>query len=975
MATDPPPSSTLISSPHSFLTHALRTAQEVNRSVKGMQVAKGTEAPTPPPPGGPQPTLSINGFLPPSPRSQSQPPPYTNGVSSSSALSSSVPLPVASSPPVPAPRSSITPSTAPLNPTASSPLSPFASVPVPLSSASPFNPSLSPSAVVFGGYPFQQPFNPLMRSFPQAVYRGGQHFYQPRNTLPSLTPPVSFLPHPLPHPSPPSDDRLGSLVWQAELSIAKFTQPEFRLKLSQQVQALQQDCQQAQSKAEAGDTAAEATVQTRMAELREFINRMQTYIASQEQPRMQHSVPGAEVAAARPLNGHADESARKKAKRQRREEANGDSRDGRKASKKRHRREGETADERKQRKKNRKKWRKHKRAKRAEERRLREGGNAEMKDGEDAKQRKRSKEKKEGDTNGHLSDSAASSDSSASSASSSSADDRSPHSKKKSKPRPPAATNGHAGDDGKAPLVGIPLYAVSRSKKDKEHRRSLPAHAPLPSIAPLPARHLSGPGGPGSAGPALAFHVDDFAEAFAGLRQSLLPPMGGRAAVHRPKRRHWADPLPDDAPAVVERSTLLSSHVFHQSDIIAIMKAAMPVQTTVNMEAAALVTQAVCQFISLITAEAEDSIHPFDTDEPSTPLADTETKEPAHDQAADPTITSEKVLDALLRLGFDDYAVLSARHMQLYREQQRLDEAEAANPAPMDTEDPSAAPTPSSSSPPSAAASPRSRPRAWLPATLTASYLIANAQYVDMEKFSPSMPRHLITNGLKHPSTSTSAIAQSKAGPTSAPVSRTGSQASSPLSKLPSPHSRKGSSKASSKSSSKTPSSTPRVRKPRGPRPPRPPRGGPVDLQRSQAMKEGARRKKELLDAGLGEEDIRRIRKEERRLKTSEKLKARRRQAREEREGRVPGRKPPGPPQPMESEDDDEEEDDVVDDGDAEQPQQEDEEGVQSQSREDEAQPQLQTPSQADGEGSMEAVETTALASQQSQAAAEAGDG
>ena len=50
-----------------------------------------------------------------------------------------------------------------------------------------------------------------------------------------------------------------------------------------------------------------------------------------------------------------------------------------------------------------------------------------------------------------------------------------------------------------------------------------------------------------------------------------------------------------------------------------------------------------------------------------------ERRRPNSRPTEDLTITTEKVLEALLRLGFDDYAILCARHVQLYREQQQAE--------------------------------------------------------------------------------------------------------------------------------------------------------------------------------------------------------------------------------------------------------------------------------------------------------------
>ena len=175
------------------------------------------------------------------------------------------------------------------------------------------------------------------------------------------------------------------------------------------------------------------------------------------------------------------------------------------------------------------------------------------------------------------------------------------------KPHTPVA-NGHPVESN-GPILALSIPQLpSESKKKSQKKRSSypPAEQALVALQP----HITAPSGDV---PSLVLNVNDFASAFTGLRESLQSP-GPRPATGNVRRKKLSDAVSDDVPSVVERSTLLSTFVFHQADVSALMKSVMPVQTSVSAEAAALVTQAMCHFVALITAEAEDGIHPFDDD-------------------------------------------------------------------------------------------------------------------------------------------------------------------------------------------------------------------------------------------------------------------------------------------------------------------------------------------------------------------------
>ena len=772
-------------------------------------------------------------------------------------------------------------------------------------------PSMPPSALILRQqFPFHPSFSQLVHPFPSptVVTHGGEHFYQPGNLGPTPQPsPLSpFLssypkPPPGPHTGPPSTDPLVlPFVREVEGSI-NLIRPSngARQRFAEQLDVLlNRDAtgkylgqgggggkQHESAAGGQGGEVRERLVES-LKELNEQVLRRVQWIALH--PESEYGYEG---------NGGEREARRKeKAKRRRKEKEGGNTgaEKGERKVKRKRKREEEGEEERRMRKKDKKRQRKS-RLKAKERKRQRdtaEGQNggeeqATAQDGK-AKKRKRSSGGGVSSPDGHPHSQATTSSSSSSASSDDDDDDDEedhlplfpkPHSKT---PHAASDTNGHAEQREIAhtavvmvtPASIVPEQARKERKERKEKKRSGKAKEAEARTSHTPA--LLPPPPPPTSGLS-SLMVDDFAPAFERLRGSFAD-VGRQPAIGRPggRRRVHPPPLPDDAAGVVERSVQLSTLVFHQADIMALMKPAMPLDTAISLDAAALVTQAVCHFIALITAEAEDGVHPFpddeDGDEPQ-PLRKVDTSVTSADSlpASTVMISSEKVLDALLRLGFEDYAILSARHIQRHREAQLQQTAAASSEAAMDVRATPSTTAVSSSSSSSAltAASTQRRHRAWLPATLSGSYLLSNAQYIDLDKFSPSVPRHPITDGFK-PHLPPTILTPSPLSPSpkATPSSSAHHSPSNPSTKKRRPSTKKRSKPSSSSPPSSTPSSAPTsaLSSPSASR--ELAYGGGLDaaaLERKKAAATAAwKRRRELMAAGVEYEDITRIMKEER---------------------------------------------------------------------------------------------------------------
>ena len=307
-----------------------------------------------------------------------------------------------------------------------------------------------------------------------------------------------------------------------------------------------------------------------------------------------------------------------------------------------------------------------------------------------------------------------------------------------------------------------------------------------------------------------AFSIADFADAFRNLptppaMPAPFPPPAattGQLICAPVRQTLHPPPRADDDRVVLQRSALLSAFAFSPDAVRGIMRRAMPASGECSEEAVQLVTTAVCQFIAYITDEAEADIGTFEEDdvpnppsrspgdgaavaamdEDELPLSrslrppplESETGEKKEEQpmetvstpaatqsnSSSSEISSEKVLDALLRLGYDDYAVLSAYHIQRYRRQQRHSNG-PLSPVPRGH--------------PLAAGSTREE----LPSNLSSSYLLANAHRIDMSRFLPSIPRHPVSDPRIELSVSSSTLASLPSSFTPSPSSHSASPASS----------------------------------------------------------------------------------------------------------------------------------------------------------------------------------------------------
>ena len=543
---------------------------------------------------------------------------------------------------------------------------------------------------------------------------------------------------------------------------------------------------------------------------------------------------------------------------------------------------------------------------------------------ERAKEKKRKKHKaKQQQQNGHGDSSSSSSSSSASDSSDESSDNDS--SGKKSVGRGKKTQLSSSEKEQTVQALIATLHSKREMKKKKKGSKdtnssqqlteqdatpaaSVVVAAAIPAITAITTSYRPPP-----------FTISEFADAFRHLTptQPTLPAPFPRPAaitgqlICPPKRQAvHVPPRADDDRVVQQHSALLSTFTFSPAAVRAIMQRAMPAYGECSEEAVQLVTQSVCQFVAYITDEAESDIHMDDEEDTTQPLQSASDVMDEHlsedelplsrslrppplenergeqkEQSIEPPsrtavpesasssssssdeISSEKVLDALLRLGYDDYAVLSAHHIQRYRRQQQQ---------------------------PGGLLSPVPRVRTEggetvkeeLPVNLSSSYLLANAHRVDMSRFLPSIPRHPVSDPRIELSVSTSTIALL---PSASYSSFSLSTSTSQLHKA----------KIAAASTPSTPTSarqpdSPAVKKPskkRGPKPadpslpPKKPKYDPANPATSEAsrvksavMKAAWSRKHALMKAGLtkqqASEQLRREKEDERRARQTQRQKS-----------------------------------------------------------------------------------------------------
>ena len=519
-----------------------------------------------------------------------------------------------------------------------------------------------------------------------------------------------------------------------------------------------------------------------------------------------------------------EKEARKEKKRKRKEgrDRTAEEDDERRARKKK-RRETEDTEARERRKRKKDKHKARQARKKAHEKQERE---------KDKKRRKKHKHKHQ-HHNGHAtpasSSSSSSSSSSASSSSASDSSDASSDDEPLSKKRTPLA----AADREQTVQALIASMHSKREQKQKKEAKDSSRKRQLTEPEAMPAATLTSADTPAIAAITTsyrppAFNVMDFAEAFQHITPPptmptpFPPPTANASAVGQlicPPQRHSTQPLPsraDDDAGVIQRSALLSAFSFAPSSVRRIMQGAMPADGECSEEAVQLVVQSVCQFIAYITDEAETDIEMVDEKEEAVveeldedelplshslrlPLPDRERAKASrtdslgtvpsadipHAQSNSAEITSEKVLTALLRLGYDDYAVLSAHHLQRYRrEQQQLNSP--LSPLPRVT------------------GRGGGSSKEALPTNLSSSYLLDNAHRIDMSAFLPSIPRHPVSDPrieLSVSSSTLSALPSSSTSSSSTHVSKAVTQSHKPKRSAPA---------SAATSAQSSPSTTPR---------------------------------------------------------------------------------------------------------------------------------------------------------------------
>ena len=733
----------------------------------------------------------------------------------------------------------------------------------------------------------------------------------PPNTLPfhPFSTPTSLPTNntltPSPHPS--ADALVLPYIREVESNLVRLAPSDLHKQLSAQLQGLLEEGGRGkgEQKGGSGDAGEMERARARLVEeLKELNARVLRHLQLNAEFDALHGGSAEAAKGYVQMNGVVEGTRQEKGSQRRKKAREGEVRNGKeekRAKSKRKRDEVGEDDERRVRRRERKKQRKAK-LKAKERKRQREGREGENGGGEEqisveGKAKRRKKSRESAAPNGHLDDFSAVSSSCSVSSSSNDEDHLPLFHQPRPMPRQPSATNGYPEPREAAEAAVVMVMPASvvdegRQERKKEKKRSFkvkkeaerppdffsrPPPPSPPVTLPVPVPVLVPP----QSG-VFNLTVDDFAPAFERLRGGVLDPGRQPAVARGPiRKRIHQPPLPDDAPGVVERSTQLSSLVFHQSDIMSMMKRAMPLDTAISMDAAALVTQALCHFIALITAEAEDGVHVFPDDEDDDGQPVQEAAPIATSAEQTPVISTEKVLDALLRLGFEDHAILCARHVQRYREEQLQDTAAPSSDAMVDVGEAASSASPSPSSSAAAAPATRSRQRAWLPATLSASYLMANAQFIDLDKFSPSIPRHPVTDGFRpHLPPPLPKFPTSSPSPRATPSSSSTPANSTTTKRKPSTSRRKP--KSSSSSPSATSSAPPSV-------PPSAvssltaasrelafaPERAAADAaaleKKKSASSQAWKRRKELTAAGLTHEDVTRVMKEERRVRDAQK--------------------------------------------------------------------------------------------------------